>query len=35
MATREVSREKDLDLKAMQINILKSVTWMTKTDGGI
>ena len=35
MATREVSFEKNLKLKCMQLKVLKSVTRFTKRDGGI
>ena len=35
MATREVPLEKNGDLNCIQVNILKSVTRMTKRDGDI
>ena len=35
VATREVTLAKNLDLKVMQVNILKSVTRVTKRGGGI
>ena len=35
MVTREVPREKNMDLKSMQVNASQSVTRMTKTDVNI
>ena len=35
MVTREVSRDKNMDLKSMQVNISESVTRMAKTGVGI
>ena len=35
MSTREVPLEKNVDLNCIQVNILKSVTRMTKRDGDI
>ena len=34
VATREVPLEKNVEMKYMQVNILKSVTRMTKRGGG-
>ena len=35
MFTREVPREKNMDLKSMQVNVSQSVTRMTKRDVNI
>ena len=35
MATRKVPREKNVDLKSLQVNVLESVTRITKTVAGL
>ena len=35
MVTREVTRETNIDLKSMQVNVSQSVTRMTKRDVNI
>ena len=33
--TSEIPRERNMDLKSMQVNVSKSVKWMTKRGVGI